>query len=88
MKLHNEEIHNLYSSSDIIRKIKSRRITWAGHVACMRDERKCTRFWGESPKERRHSKDQGVGGSMGSELGTSEYKYRQLPVKKQSQREN
>jgi sorting nexin-29 len=32
-KLHNEEIHNLYSSSDIIRQIKSRRMRWAGHVA-------------------------------------------------------
>jgi hypothetical protein len=34
-KLHNEEIHNLYSSPDIIRKIKSRRMRWAGHVARM-----------------------------------------------------
>jgi hypothetical protein len=32
-KLHNEEFHNLYSSPNIIRMIKSRRITWAGHVA-------------------------------------------------------
>jgi hypothetical protein len=28
---------------------------------------KCTRFWWESPKERDHSEDQGVGGKMGSE---------------------
>jgi hypothetical protein len=28
---------------------------------------KCTRFWWESPKERDHWKDQGVGGKMGSE---------------------
>jgi hypothetical protein len=32
-KLHNEELHNLYSSPSIIRMIKSRRIRWAGHVA-------------------------------------------------------
>jgi hypothetical protein len=32
-KLHNEEIHNLYSTSNIIRMIKSRRMRWAGHVA-------------------------------------------------------
>jgi hypothetical protein len=32
-KLHNEELHNLYSSSNIIRMIKSRRMRWAGHVA-------------------------------------------------------
>jgi hypothetical protein len=34
-KLHSEEFHNLYSSPDIIRQIKSRRMRWAGHVACM-----------------------------------------------------
>jgi hypothetical protein len=32
-KLHNEELHNLYSSRSIIRMIKSRRMQWAGHVA-------------------------------------------------------
>ncbi|KAJ4436484.1 hypothetical protein ANN_16515 [Periplaneta americana] len=34
-KLHNTELHALYSSSDIIRNIKSRRLRWAGHVARM-----------------------------------------------------
>jgi hypothetical protein len=34
-KLHNEELHNLYSSPSIIRMIKSRRMRWAGHVARM-----------------------------------------------------
>jgi hypothetical protein len=32
-KLHNEELHNLYSSPNIIRMIKSRRMKWAWHVA-------------------------------------------------------
>jgi hypothetical protein len=32
-KLHNEELHNLYSSPSIIRIIKSRRMRWMGHVA-------------------------------------------------------
>jgi hypothetical protein len=32
---HNEELHNLYSSPNIIRMIKSRMIRWAGHVARM-----------------------------------------------------
>jgi hypothetical protein len=32
-KLHNEEVHSLYSSPSIIRMIKSRRMRWAGHVA-------------------------------------------------------
>jgi hypothetical protein len=33
--LHNVELHNLYSSPNIIRMIKSRRMRWAGHVARM-----------------------------------------------------
>jgi hypothetical protein len=32
-KLHNEELHNLYSSPNITRMTKSRRMRWAGHVA-------------------------------------------------------
>jgi hypothetical protein len=39
-KLHNEELHNLYSSPDIIRQIKSRRMMWAGHVARMGEDTK------------------------------------------------
>jgi hypothetical protein len=38
-KLHNKELHILYSSPNIIRHIKSRRMRWAGHVARMREER-------------------------------------------------
>jgi hypothetical protein len=38
-KLHNEELNILYSSPNIIRQVKSRRIRWAGHVARMGDER-------------------------------------------------
>jgi hypothetical protein len=34
-KLHNEELHNLYSSPNIIRMIKSRMVRWAGHWAGM-----------------------------------------------------
>jgi hypothetical protein len=40
MKLHNEELHNLYSSPDIIRQVKSRRMRWAGHVARTGEEKK------------------------------------------------
>jgi hypothetical protein len=39
----------LYSSPDIVRQIKSRRMRWAGHVACMGKGK-----WCESPKERAH----------------------------------
>jgi hypothetical protein len=38
-KLHNDEIHSLYSSSDIVRAIKSRRMRWAEHVVHMGDGR-------------------------------------------------
>jgi hypothetical protein len=38
-KLHNEELHIFYSSQNIIRQIKSRRMRWAGHVARMGEER-------------------------------------------------
>jgi hypothetical protein len=67
-KLHSGELHNLYSSPDIIRQIKSRRMRWTGHVAHMRQERgeTCTGFWWENPKERGHLEDQGVDGRMGS----------------------
>jgi hypothetical protein len=39
-KLHSEELHNLYSSPDTVRQVKSRRMRWAGHVARMGEERK------------------------------------------------
>ena len=38
-KLHHEELNDLYSSPNIVRVIKSRRMRWAGHVACMGDRR-------------------------------------------------
>jgi hypothetical protein len=49
-KLNSGELHNLYSSPNIIRQIKSRRMRWAGHVARMGGT--CTGFWWESPKEK------------------------------------
>jgi hypothetical protein len=39
-ELHSEELHNLHSSSNIIRQIRSRRMRWMGHVAHMGEERK------------------------------------------------
>jgi hypothetical protein len=55
IKPHNEEIHNLYSSPSIIRIIKSRRMRWAGHVACMGRRRKknAYRILVEKPKRKR-----------------------------------
>jgi hypothetical protein len=52
-KLHNEELHILHSSPDIIRQIKSRRMRWAGHVARMGEERKVYRILVGKPERRR-----------------------------------
>ena len=38
-RLHNEELNGLYSSPNIVRVIKSRRMRWAGYVACMGEEK-------------------------------------------------
>jgi hypothetical protein len=38
-KMHNDELHSLYSSPNIVRVIKSRRMRWAGHVARMGEVR-------------------------------------------------
>jgi hypothetical protein len=38
-KLHNDELHSLYSSPNIVRVIKSRRLSWAGHVVRMGEGR-------------------------------------------------
>jgi hypothetical protein len=51
-ELHNEELHNLYSSPNIIRMIKSRRKRWRRHVARMGRRGMHTEFWWESQKER------------------------------------
>jgi hypothetical protein len=47
-KLQNEELHDLYSSPNIFRVIKSRRMKWAGHVARMGRRETCTGFGGET----------------------------------------
>jgi hypothetical protein len=64
--LHNGELRNLYSSPDVIRQIKSRRILWAWHVARMGEGETYTGFWWESQKEKDHLKNQGVDGRIGS----------------------
>jgi hypothetical protein len=51
-KLHNEELHNLYSSPSIIRMIKTRRMT--GHVALMGRRGMHVGFWRKNQKERIH----------------------------------
>jgi hypothetical protein len=52
-KLHSGELHNLYSSPDIIRQTKSRRMRWAGYVARMGEGRKVYRVLMGNPKGER-----------------------------------
>jgi hypothetical protein len=52
-KLHNEELHNLYSFQDTFRQIKSRHMRWTGHVACMGEERKVYKVFMGKPKGKR-----------------------------------
>jgi hypothetical protein len=52
-KLHNEKLHNLYSSPDIIRQVTSRRMRWEGHVARMGEERKVYKVLVGKPKGKR-----------------------------------
>jgi hypothetical protein len=53
-KLHNEELRDLYSSSSIIRLIKSRRMRWAGHVARLADKRNAYRLLVGKPEGKSH----------------------------------
>jgi hypothetical protein len=53
-KLHNYELHGLYSSPNIVRVIKSRRMRWAGHVARMGRGELFTGFWFGGLKARDH----------------------------------
>jgi 3-oxoacyl-ACP reductase-like protein len=52
-KLHNEELHNLYSTPDIIRQVKSRLMRWAGHVARMGEDRKVYKVLVGKPEVKR-----------------------------------
>jgi hypothetical protein len=52
-KMHSGELHNLYSSPDIIRQIKSRRMRWAGHVARMGEGRNVYRVLMGRPEGKR-----------------------------------
>jgi hypothetical protein len=52
-KLHNEELHNLYSSPNIIRTNKSRRVRWTGHVARTEEKKHGYRVLVGKPEEKR-----------------------------------
>ena len=61
-RLHNEELNDLYSSPNILRVIKSRRMRWAGHVASVGEERGCIGSWWGNRRERDHWGDLRVDG--------------------------
>jgi len=61
-RLHNEELNDLYSSPNIARVIKSRRMRWAGHVARMGEKKGCIGSWWGNRREGDHWGDLGVDG--------------------------
>ena len=48
-RLHNEELHSLYRSPNIVRMIQSRRLRWAGHVARMEEGRSAFKILTDTP---------------------------------------
>jgi hypothetical protein len=63
-RLHNKELYALYSSPNIIQVIKSRRLRWAGHVACMGEKRGTYRVLVGKTEGRNHLEDQGIDGRI------------------------
>jgi hypothetical protein len=63
-KLRNEELHDLYSSPNIVRVIKSRRMRWAGHVARKGSREVCIGFWYGNLREINDWGDPGVDGRI------------------------
>jgi hypothetical protein len=63
-RLHNEELRNLYASSNIIRMIRSRRMQLVGHVARMGEKRKAYIYLLENLKGRDNLKDLGMDGKI------------------------
>jgi hypothetical protein len=63
-RLHNEELYIFFASSNIIRVIKSRRMRWMGHVACLGEMGNVYRIWLTNLKGGGHSEDLGINGRL------------------------
>jgi hypothetical protein len=63
-RLHNEELYDLYSSQNSIQMIKSRRIRWARHVACMGEGRGAYRYLVKNVRGRDHLEHLGLHGKI------------------------
>jgi hypothetical protein len=86
-KLHNEELHSLYCSSDIIRMIKPRRMRRVEHVACMGEVRNANRILVRKPEEKRWEGERvqrceldSYGSGQGPVAGSSEHTVMNLRV--------
>jgi hypothetical protein len=64
IRLHNEELNDLYLSPNIVRVIKSRRMKWKGHVTRMGKGEMYTRFWWGDLREGAHLEDPGEDGKI------------------------
>ena len=64
IKLHNEELNDLYSSPNIVRVIKSRRMRWAGHVESMEEGRGVHKVLVGKPEGKRPLGRRDVGGRI------------------------
>jgi hypothetical protein len=63
-KLHNDELRSLYSSPNIVRTIKSRKMKWVGHVARMEEGRGVYRVLVRRPESKNHWEDLRVDGRI------------------------
>jgi hypothetical protein len=63
-KLHNKELRDLYSSPNIIRVIKSRRIRWVSHVAHTRETGNAYKILVGKPEAKNHMEDLGIDGKI------------------------
>jgi hypothetical protein len=63
-KFRNDELHSLYSSPNIVRVTKSRRMRWARYVASMAEGRVVYRVLVGRPERKDHWEDLGVGGRI------------------------